>query len=179
MLSVLLRPRRVASASFDPSHTLDQNLKKLALDLDLMERVHILPIPRGSALEERAVGMPGNHTMVRLETYGNGEIRAARALKTETPSFIDSFEDEERLEFAEIAHFLQRTILFALHAHKLEDRELEMEAYFELEGCSGCRVEIPVSTKPQPLGSAHAEIHGNPISLIIVGKSLVRRACYR
>lgn len=176
MLSALLRPRRVASASFDPSYTLDQNLKRLALESDLMERVDILPISRGSALEERAGSMSGNHTLARLEVHGNGEIRAARALEPETSSSIDSSGGQERsvttqsLEFAEIVHFLQRAILFALAAHKLEDRELEMEVYFELDGCSRCQVVIPVTTEPRPLGSIRTEVPGNPISMVTVGK---------
>lgn len=176
MLSVLLRPRRVAAVSFNPSHMLDQNLKNLALELDLMEQVHVLPIPQGSALEERAGSTPSNHTFVRLEAYGNGEIRAARALEPETTSYIDSSGGQEKavtmkkLGFVEIVHFLQRTVLFASRAHKLENRELEMEAYFELGNCSGYRVKIPAVSRPRPLGSAHAEIRGKPVSVATIGK---------
>ena len=175
-ISVLMRPKRVAAASFTPDHRLDEDLKTLALELELMDTVDKRPIARGSALEQRASQPLRGNTLTRLEVRTNGEIRAAQTVKIDTRAHMDSSGGQEQavqirtLNFTDVVYFLQRAIVFASRSHDLDDRKLELEVYFQLEGCHGCRVEIPVVSEPRPLGSQKAEIWSTPLSSASVGK---------
>ena len=147
-----------------------------------MDTVDKRPIVHGSALEQRASRQ--GRTLTRLEVHANGEIRAAQTLEIDTRTRIDSSGGQDRtiqpskLNLEEVVYFLQRVIVFASHAHNLDDRKLELEVYFQLEGCHRCLVEIPVVSKPRPLGSQRAEIWDTPLSSINVGRTLERQTCF-
>lgn len=169
-LSVVIRPRRVLPARFELGYDSDQKLREIALNLELMERIEVSPIPQGAALLEYRNINPAEKVLVgRAEVAINGEMRLARVMERENRRPAIGHGQPRTLDFAEPAHFLQQAIFFAANAYARAGREVELEAYFELVGCTGWTVDIPANTSARPPRGYRAEISGRPLSYVAVG----------
>jgi hypothetical protein len=174
ILGLMVRPRRTGSLNFSFDHSLDQEIRNLALQVDLGQDLLPKPTPFGLVMEDFEDEVPE----VRVEVHRTGVMRFARALFRETTGLSEDagFGAEAAavhwLNFGEIVESALRAIRFSAALYALARPGVEIEILFGLSDCKGHRTEVPVQS---PYRSYQGGIPNSPFYQQPVLQSMVVR----
>ena len=172
IMGLFVRPRKVGSLSFSFDHSLDQEIRNLALRADLGQDLVPRPTPFGLIMED----FDGEALEVRVEVHRSGVIRFARALSRSTKNSLrtsgsgDAAVTEHWLDFGEIVFSVLRAIRFSAEVYSLTRPGVELEVLFGLSDCTGHKTQVPVQS---PYRSYPGQIPDNPFHQQPVLQSMV------
>lgn len=174
IMGLLVRPRRTGSLNFSFDHSLDQEIRNLALHADLGQDLLPKPTPFGLAMED----FEDEVLEVRVEVHRDGVMRFARALSKETTDLSEDagFGAEAAavhwLDFGEIVWSALRAIRFSAALYSLTIPGVELDVLFGLSDCTGHRTQVPVQS---PSRSYQGSIPNSPFYQQPVLQSMVLR----